>query len=754
MSEVQLVSRRGFLGSLFSAGALILAAQLLPVKERDALAAAEGSESPWYPSVYLGLEPSGTVIIVAHRSEMGTGIRTALPTVAADELDADWQRVKVEQAIGDPKYGDQNTDGSKSIRDFYDPLRQAGATARLMLERAAAAKWGVPVAECQARHHQIVHAASGRSLGYGELATLAAQQPVPKPEELRFKSPSEFRYIGKGVPIVDLDAICTGKATYGIDAQMPGMVYAAIARSPVIGGKLKSYNDQDTRQVRGVQQTVVIPPAKPPYAFQALGGVAVIADSTWAAMQGRQQLKVEWDPGENASYDSEAYKKSLFETAEKPQKAVRNVGNVDAAFARASKVHEAEYYVPLLAHAPMEPPAAVAEYKDGKVVAWAATQNPQAVQATVASALGIDKKDVICHVTLLGGGFGRKSKPDYVAEAAILSKQVGKPVKVAWSREDDTHFDYYNAVAAMYMKAALGADGKPTAWLQRSVFPPITSLFDVDAVYGDPAHLGQGWIDVPFDIPNLRAENGPAKAHVRIGWLRSVANIYHGFAIQSFIDELAAAAGRDRVEYFLEVLGRPRKIDFQGEGTINADYNYGKPLDQYPVDTGRLRHVIEVVAERSGWANKKPSKGHAWGFAAHRSFLSYVAAVVEVEVDDQGQVRIPRVDLAVDAGRVVHPERVQAQFEGAAVFATGVALMNEITAVQGQIQQSNFQDYPVPRINEAPYETHVYLVPSNDLPVGVGEPGVPPTIPAICNALFVATDKRIRQLPIKNTKLI
>ncbi len=246
---------------------------------------------------------------------------------------------------------------------------------------------------------------------------------------------------------------------------------------------------------------------------------------------------------------------------------VRNVGDVDAAFARASKIHEAEYYVPLLAHAPMEPPAAVAEYKDGKVVAWAATQNPQAVQATVASALGIRKQDVICHVTLLGGGFGRKSKPDYVAEAAILSKQVGKPVKVAWSREDDIHFDYYNAVAAMYMKAAIGADGKPTAWLQRSVFPPITSLFDVNAVYGDPAQLGQGWVDVPFDIPNLRAENGPAKAHVRIGWLRSVANIYHGFAIQSFIDELAAAAGRDRVEYFLEVLGRPRQIDFRAEGT-------------------------------------------------------------------------------------------------------------------------------------------------------------------------------------------
>src|SRR5882724_3996554 len=320
MSEVQLVSRRGFLGSLFSAGALLLAAQLLPVKERDALAAAEGSESPWYPSVYLGLEPSGTVIIVAHRSEMGTGIRTALPTVAADELDADWQRVKVEQAIGDPKYGDQNTDGSKSIRDFYDALRQAGASARLMLERAAAAKWGVPVSECQARQHQVVHAASGRHLGYGELATWAARQPVPQKAELQFKSPAEFRYIGKGVPSVDLENMCTGKATYGIDAQMPGMVYASIERSPVLGGQLQSYDDQDTRQVRGVQRTVVLEAAKPPYAFQALGGVAVLADNTWAALQGRRKLKVEWEKSPHSAWNSDAYRKELQETARKPGK--------------------------------------------------------------------------------------------------------------------------------------------------------------------------------------------------------------------------------------------------------------------------------------------------------------------------------------------------------------------------------------------------------------------------------------------------
>jgi isoquinoline 1-oxidoreductase beta subunit len=441
----------------------------------------------------------------------------------------------------------------------------------------------------------------------------------------------------------------------------------------------------------------------------------------------------------------------LLETARTPQKVIRSIGDVDAEFSRAGKVFEAEYYVPLLAHAPMEPPASVVEYKNGKVEAWAATQNPQAVQDAVAAALRISKKDVICHVTLLGGGFGRKSKPDYVVEAAILSKKVNQPVQVTWTREDDIKFDYYNTTAGMYLKASLGGGGKPTAWLQRSVFPPIPSLFDVNEVYGDPMHLAQGWVDVPFDIPNLRVENGPAKAPVRIGWLRSVANIYHAFSIQSFIDELAASAGRDRIEYFLDVLGPPRTIDFEAEKTPNM--NYGKPLDQYPWETGRLRNVIEVAAEKSGWANRKPEKGRSLGFAAHRSFLSYVAAVVDVRVHDEGRISIPRVDVAVDAGRVVHPELARAQFEGAAVFGTTIALMGEITAKNGKIQQSNYHDYPVARIKEAPFETHVYIVPSDRLPTGIGEPGVPASAPAICNALFAITGKRIRRLPVKNTKI-
>jgi isoquinoline 1-oxidoreductase beta subunit len=741
MNRVELVTRRAFLGGVFSAGAFVLGARLLPLNALAANASTSGADgAAWHPSVYLGIDTDGTVIVVAHRSEMGTGIRTGLPMIVADELDADWAKVKVEQALGDAKYGSQNTDGSCSIRDFGDAMREAGATARLMLERAAAAKWGVPAEECKAQNHQVVHASSQRKLGYGELASLAAQQAVPKKEELKYKPASEYRYIGKDFPTVDRDDITSGRGTFGIDARMSGMVYASIERSPVLGGKLKSFDDQEAKKIPGVQQTVVIPGFKPPHAFQALGGVAVIANNTWSAMKGREALKVEWDTSEHASYESAAYKKSLLETVRKPQKVARNIGDVDAEFAKGVKTHEAEYYVPHLSHAPMEPPAAVAEVKDGKAVVWAATQNPQAVQDTVAAALGINKKDVECHVTLLGGGFGRKSKPDYVAEAALLSKAVGKPVKVAWSREDDIRFDYYHTVSAMYIKAALDEKGKPTAWLQRCAFPSMMSTFSAAATAASGGELGMGWTNLPFDIPNHRAENGPAQHHIRLGWLRSVANIQHAFAIHSFVDELAHLAKRDSVEYLLDVLGSPRKIDLGSRSPLAA---------KYPLETGRLRNVIELAAERSGWAKNKPSKGKGLGIAAHWSFLTYVAAVVQVEVDDSGKVRIPRVDIALDAGRVISPDRVKAQFEGASVFGTGIALMNEITASGGAVQQSNFHDYKVARIDEAPLETRVHIVQSEAPPAGVGEPGVPPMAPAICNAIFAATGKRIRDLPIK-----
>jgi isoquinoline 1-oxidoreductase beta subunit len=537
---------------------------------------------------------------------------------------------------------------------------------------------------------------------------LAAAATAPQQNAVRFKTPNEFRYIGKEIPITDLKDLVTGKAIFGIDAQMPGMVYASIERPPVMGSALKTVDDTAAKQVKGVQQIINLPLARPPYGFKALGGAAVIADSTWAALQGRKKLKVEWTPGEHAGYESAAYKTALLETARKPGRVARDSGNVGAEFAKGGKTLEASYYTPMLAHAAMEPPAAVAEFKDGKVITWANTQNPQAVQDTVAKALGISKDDVVCHVTLLGGGFGRKSKPDYVAEAALLSKQVGKPVKIVWSREDDVRFDYFHSPAGLYLKAAVNDKGLPTAWLQRSVFPPIAMQNNPDELYGG-FQLGMGWTDIPYPIPNLRVENGPAKAHVRIGWLRSVANIYHAFGVQSFTDELAAAAGRDRVEYLLQLIGTPRVIDFSKEGM-----KQGAPSNaKFPFDTARLRNVIDLVAQKSDWGKRKS------------------------------------LGIAVDAGRIINPERVRAQFEGAAVFGTSIALMGEITAEGGRIQQSNFNGYPVARMNQAPRVTNVYLVNSDAPPAGVGEPGVPPMAPAICNAIFAATGKRIRELPIK-----
>ncbi len=741
-NQVERVSRRGFLGRAFTAGSLVLGAKVLPLEA----AAATAAGPTWVPSVYLGLSPTGIVTIIAHRSEMGTGVRTVLPMVIADELEADWKMIKVEQAIGDAKFGSQNTDGSCSIRDFYDALRQAGASAKLMLERAAAQKWNVPASECSGNNHFVVHT-SGKKLAYGQLVALAAKQPVPKKEELTFKKEADYKYIGKDVPMIDLEDIVHGRGTFGMDAEVPGMVFASIERAPIYGAKYKSHDDAEARKVAGVSDVIVIPDFKPPHLFQALGGVAVIADSTWAAMQGRKKLKVQWEQSPHASFDSEAYKKELSGKARQPQKVVRNLGDVDAEFARAGKTIDAQYYVPHLSHAPMEPPAAIAEFKNGKVTAWAATQNPQAVQDAVSAAMGIDKKDVVCNVTLLGGGFGRKSKPDYVCEAAILSKKIGKPVKVAWSREEDIQFDFYHAVSSMYMKASVDAKGKPTAWLHRSVFPSIGSTFDASARYGQEFEMGMGWVDLPHDIPNHRAENGPAENHVRVGWMRAVANIYHAFAIHSFLDELAVAAKRDPVEYLLDVLGKDRKVLIKPEGM--AYWNNTMSQDIYPVDTARLRRVIELAAEKSGWANYKPSKGKALGIAAHRSFLTYVATVVEVEVDDRGNLKIPKVVYAVDAGKIMHPDRVKSQFEGAAVFGTSIALHGEITAKGGRIQQSNYHNYQVARMNDAPYLTEVHVVKSDAPPAGVGEPGVPTVIPAICNAIYRATGKRIRELPLK-----
>jgi isoquinoline 1-oxidoreductase beta subunit len=753
MIQIENVSRRGFLKGIVGTGALVLGAQLLPKALRAAATlAGDGAmaKAVLQPSVYLAINTDGTVFIVCHRSEMGSGNRSGLPRIVADELDADWTRVKVIQATGDAKYGDQDTDGSHSVVSFFEPLREAGATGRLMLVRAAAQTWNVPEKECTTDASVVMHRASGKELGYGELAAAAAKLPVPKKEELQLKARSDWRYIGKPSPTYDLKDMVSGKAGYGQDTRVEGMLYASVLHPPVYGGTVQSVDDSATLKVAGVKQTATLEPFKPPVTMQALGGVAVIADSTYAAFQGKKKLKVEWTKSEHRVWTSDAFRKDLEATARKPGKIVRENGNVDQAFANGGNIVEAEYYAPMLAHAAMEPPAALAVYRDGKVEAWAPTQNPQGAQEAIAASVGVKKEDVLVHVTLLGGGFGRKSFPDFAVEAAVLSKKTGKPVKVVWSREDDIKFDTFHSVAAMYFKASLGADGKPSAWLQRSVFPPIASTFDASAQYADAGEIGLGFSDIPFALPNHRAENGPAPAHTRIGWLRSVANIYHAYGVHSFVGELANAAGKDPVEYVLALLGPDRLLP---KSELPKDYtNYDGAYEKYPIDVARFRRVVQIAAEKSGWGKQKPGNGFGMGIAVHRSFLTYVATVVQAEVKDQ-QVKIQRVDTALDAGTIVNPLIAKQQFEGAAVMGTSIAFYGEISATNGVIDQSNFDTFQVARMNVAPRETNVYIVESDAPPAGIGEPGLPPVAPAIYNAIFAATGKRIREMPLTKAGL-
>jgi isoquinoline 1-oxidoreductase beta subunit len=744
--EILSPDRRAFLGTVFSAGAFVLAAQVSAEK-------AEAAPASWQPSVYLGFEPSGQVVITAHRSEMGTGSKTSLPLVVAEELDVDWKTVRVEQALGDEKYGSQNTDGSCSVRDFVRAMHEAGATARLMFERAAAQKWGVPPGEVALQMGKVTHARTRRSAGLGELVSIAAALPVPAKHELRFKDPAQYRYIGKDVPMLDQADILRGKAVFGIDAKRPGMLIAMVERPPVYDSKLKSVDNSDALKVPGVVQTVNLPGFKQPHLFQQVGGVAVLGNSTWAVMQARKKLKIDWDLNpEHTSFNSAAYKAELFDSAHKPGKVVRNRGNFEAAFSKAAKKHEADYYVPMLSHAPMEPPVAVAEFKDGKLETWCPTQNPQAVQDAVAAALGIPKTDVICHVTLLGGGFGRKSKPDYVVEAALLSKATGKPVKVVWTREDDIKFDYYHSVAAMHMKAGLASDGKIDSWLFRSAFPPIASTFAPGAQYGADFEVGMALNELLFDVPNLRSENCPAKNHVRQGWMRAVTHLFHAFAVHSFVDEIARMNNTNYVDYFLKILGPDRMVDLTADGV--KPWNNGQPTDKFPFDTGRLRRVLEMAAEKSGYGNYKNTANRAIGICAHRSFVSYVASAVEIEIDSQGNLTIPNVWTVADVGQYVMRDRVKSQFEGAAVFGTSLAMMGEITADAGRITQGNFNNYPVARLKESPQKIDVTIVDSKAPHAGVGEPGAPVIAPAVTAAIFAATGKRIRELPIKRTKLV
>ena len=741
-------TRRRFV-QLLGMGGLVIAAGPGGIRRLDDVERLTATwAEPWSPVAYVTLHEDGLVTIICHRSEMGQGIRTTMPMIIADEMEADWAKCRVQQADGnEKKYGSQNTDGSTSIRDFLTRYREAGATMRALLEDAAAKQWGVNVTEVRARQHMVVHEPSGRTLSFASLVPSARTLAMPTKERLRIKSVAERRWQGKRMPSVDLVPMTTGTAVYGADVRLPGMKTAVIARPPVWGGTVESVDVRAAMQVPGVERVVRIPASPMPGAFLPLGGVAVIARNTWAAIRGREALKITWKDGPNASYDSKSYKGTLQAAVRSAGKAGRTQGNVDTALASAARSISGEYYVPHLSHAQMEPVVALARVSNGTVEVWAPTQSPQDARATIAAYLKVDVEKVTVHVTLLGGGFGRKSKPDFVCEAAWLAREVGAPVRVQWTREDDLRNSYYHSVAAHRLEAGMDAQGMVVAWRHRSAYPSISATFAPNVAGADADELTNGASDIPFAIPNISVEVCPAVAHTRIGWYRSVNAIHHGFAIGSFVDELALAAGTDAVKFLLTLIGPDRQVDLSKEGLAAPASNYGAKWSDHPMDTVRAKRVVQLAAEKSGWGTALP-KGRGRGIAIHRSFLSYVAMVVEVEVLADGTVLVPRTTVAVDAGFVANPDRARSQMEGALIMAMSNTLYSEITFAEGQVVQSNFRDYGVTRMRAAPHVVDVHLVVSEGLPGGIGEPGVPPAGAAIANAIFAATGVRVRELPV------
>ncbi len=762
---IENVSRRTILGGALAASGLVLAVRALPAYAREPMtpyptgAEAMPDKTVNDPHVFIAIDRSGDVRIVTHRSEMGTGIRTSLPMVVADEMEADWSRVSLVQAPGDePRYGNQDTDGSRSMRHFIQPMRQCGAAMRQMLEAAAAARWGIEARLCRAKAHKVIRLdasgnETGEAIGFGDLAEAAMALPTPKAEDLLFKTPDQFTLMRKGeTRIADLRDITTGKAIYGADVRLPGMKYAAMARPDVLGARIVKYDASKALKTPGVRNVVEIEGVYDvPRKFHQLGGIAVVADTTYAAFLGRDALEIEWDNGENAGYDTEAFFKEMSETAARPGKVIRNEGDVDAAFANAREVFSADYRGQHLVQAPMEPLVAVARVADGKAEVWAPVQSPYGARKDIAEALKLPLENVTVHVTLLGGGFGRKSKWDFMIEAALLSQKLGgDPVLLQWSREDDIRHSFYHTTSVERIEMAIDDKGKVSGWRHRTVSPSILSTFAPDSGYQFPIEYGMGFVDVPFDVPNFRCENGPAKAHTRIGWYRSVSNIQRAFAVQSAVCEVAHKLGRDPKDFLLEMIGPDRKIDLKASGIPEDFWNYGEPYESFPIDTERLKNVIRVAAEKAGWGKKLPER-QGLGIAAHRAFASYVASVVHVAVDADGTIRVPEVTTAVDCGFYVNPERIRSQIEGAAVMGMSNAVYSGITFKEGAVEQSNYSDFSVATQHNYPKKVNTIIVEPKDASWhtgGIGEPGVPPFAPALANAIFAATGKRIRNMPM------
>lgn len=736
--EISNLSRRSFLKSSgIAAGAFVLGMQV------PGLALAEGEENFSY-NLFVAIDTKGKVTLTAMSPDIGQGARTSMPSIVADELEADWGRVELVQAGPDKRLGSQSVGGSSAIRDNYSNLRLMGATARTMLERAAARIWAAYAEDCHAQLHQVVHTPTGRKLGYAELAEIASKLPVPNAAEISLKSPKDFRYIGKSLKPVDQDDILHGKAVYSIDLKAPGMKVAMMVRSPVVGGSVKSFDDSAALKIKGVEKVVAIGDGKLPIGFGTLGGIAVVAVNTWAAMKGCEALKIDWDKGVNAEYDSVKFRKDMEQRVAGDGKIQRDRGDVKTAFKEADQILESAYYVPHHSHAQMEPPVALADFKDGKLTIWTPTQNPQTSERMLAETLEIKPEDITLHVPLTGGGFGRKGKPDFAIEAALISRAVGQPVKLVWSREDDMRHGYYHSAAAQRLKASLDKKGRVTGWYHHTTFPSIGETFNDKLTHPSSSEVGQGVSNLPYDIDNIRAESSYSPAHVRIGWSRAVHNINHAFAVGSFVDELAHAADKDTAKFLLKLIGKPRIVNLPQDKVTN--YGYERLLGTHPIDTGRLAAVVKKVMKTSDWGKKLP-KGHGRGIAVHRSFLTYVATVTEVKIAEDGSLSIPHIYHAVDCGQVVNVDRVKAQFEGGACYALSHALSGQITAKDGAIEQSNYHDFEVLRMDMCP-KVHVHLMDSNRAPTGVGEPTVPTVASSLCNAIFAASGKRIREMPV------
>ncbi len=726
MSEIQNLSRRVFIRNVgLASGGLILGCNYNLFSKNIE----EGNLTEFNPNLFVQLNSDGSLIIVAARSEMGNGVRTSLTSVVADEMEADWEKVVVKQAVGDAKYGDQNTDGSRSVAGFYDTMRKMGAMARMMLISAAAKKWQVAESECTAQNHFIIHS-SGKKIGYGELVDIVTTLPVPA--NITYKNPKDFKYIGKYLKSIDVKDFANGSAVFGIDKRLPNMKVVAIARCPVTFGTVKSFDKTAAMKIKGVEDVIEIPRIEKP--FGPLGGVAVIATNTWAAFKGREALEIQWNYGKNEGYDSEKYMIELTERVHKSGKTEKEIGDVNKAFGEAAKVIESTFQLPHLAHAPMEVPNAVAWVQGDRCEVWVPTQSPQDAKEEIVAYLDTTPDKVTVNVTFLGGGFGRKSKPDFIVEAVIVSKAIKAPVQVVWSREDDIKHGYYHTVSAQYMKASLDAQGNVTGWLHRSAFPSIMSTFKPGTEY--PAGWEASSAAVPFDIKNFKIESGQAPAMVRIGWMRSVINILHGFSINVFADELAHAAKQDPLEFRLKLIGNDRIEDTKN------------PIKH---NTARLKNVLKLAAKNANWTKPLP-KGHAYGLAVHYSFNSYVASVVEVSMVDD-KVKVHNVYTVIDCGTAVNKNTITAQLEGAAVFGMSIAYYGKITAKDGAIEQNSYSDYRMIRMNEIP-KVHVEIVESTEKPTGVGEPGVPVIAPAIINAIFKLTGKRYYNLPLSDYDLV